>query len=281
MGKKSKTKRREIRKGVQRHRIGASKSTGEISFLAKALNSVGANRQRVYSSAKICRLYIISVCTRFCLIPFQQPSVVGKFYHASLAKRIIHYALVLFYVTFMMYKFGVIVSLVVFEELSVVTFMCGCSFIVLLLSICAATGSTWSRLEMKQLLNSWEPLRDSIEDSTGRRIDELSSTALCLKLIALTWLVHCAAMNAAAFSLVFEDLPVCVFPIAKRLGLIPENSPLPTILWQIGFYPLELLTLLPPMIVTALNGHTYVIGLGMLKLYADELRLVKCSNKTS
>ena len=106
---------------------------------------------------------------------------------------------------------------------------------------------------------------------TGKNIEELSNVPFCLKLILVTSIAHVAAFNAAAFSLVFEDLPVCVFPTFKWLGLVPQNS-LPSIVWQFGFFPLELLTLLPPMIATSFNYYVFILGVGMIKFYADELR---------
>ena len=110
-------------------------------------------------------------------------------------------------------------------------------------------------------------------ESTGERIELLSDVPFCLKWIAGVWLTHCAAMNAAAFSVVFDDLPVCVLPIFKWLGMIPQSS-LPSILWQIGFYPLEVLSLLPPMVAVAFNWYVLLLGLLLLKFYADHLRFV-------
>lgn len=128
-------------------------------------------------------------------------------------------------------------------------------------------------MEVTDLMNSWAPLRRSINGLAGYQFDIFISVPLCLKLIALTWLVHCGAFNAAALSLVFENLPVCVFPMIKNLGIIPENS-LPISWWQIAFCPLELLTLWPPMIMAGYNFHTLVAGLEMLRYCADELRFV-------
>ena len=94
----------------------------------------------------------------------------------------------------------------------------------------------------------------------------------------MTWLALCIAFNAAALSLVFEDLPVCVFPMVNGLGIIPQNS-LPTLWWQIAFYPLEALTLLLPMLVTGLNSHTIIAGLEAIRCYSDELRFVNAQGE--
>ena len=81
-------------------------------------------------------------------------------------------------------------------------------------------------------------------------------------------------MNAAAFSLVFNNLPVCVFPIVKWLGLVPFNGSMLTIYWQIVFYPLELLTLVPLMVAVAFNVHTFFLAMATLNFCADQTRFV-------
>ena len=171
----------------------------------------------------------------------------------------------------LVYKLAILVSLLSRGELNLHSFMCFCSLIVLFLSMVVDSGTSWMTRETLELFSSCESLRGNMLASNGKTIDELSNVPFCLKLILVTGIAHIAAFNAAAFSLVFEDLPVCVFPTFKWLGLVPQNS-LPSIFWQLAFFPLEVLTLLPPMIATAFNFYTFLLGLGMIKFYADELR---------
>ena len=174
-----------------------------------------------------------------------------------------------------MHKLAVTVYLLIFSGVNAVFVLCFCSTLVLVFPITIAITCTTCRpLATLHLLASCDSVADSLYACTIKRVHVLSNVPFCLKLIAVTWLVHCVASNAAAFSLVFEDLPVCVFPITKWLGLIPDNRSMSTMYWQIRFYPLELLTLLPLMIVTAFNVHTFFLGLAMLNVCADQTRYV-------
>ena len=166
-------------------------------------------------------------------------------------------------------------ALLIYSGVHAVFVMSFCSMLVLILSITIAFTSTTGRpLETLHLLSSCDSLGETLYECTGQRMQVFSSVPFCLKVMGVTWLAHCVAINAAAFSLVFEDLPVCVFPIAKWLGLVPAESFLPTIYWQVAFYPIELLTLLPMLIVTALNVHPFPLGMTMLKICDDHIRLV-------
>ena len=273
MVKKSKPKRRGIPKGVQRHKLRANKVNDTNTFFASTLNLVGWNIQQVSYAAETCWNYSVSVCTLLSLIPLVSRDG-NKFDYAPIWKRIIHYVLVIFYASFMMYKLAVTVYYITYEDLNLSTFMCGCSFLVLFASLCTASGSSLTTAEMRELLNSWEPVLRSIEETNGKRVEVFGDILVCIKVILLTGLAQCAAMNAAALSLVFADLPVCVFPIMKRLGMIPDNL-LPAIAWQMLFYPLELLTLLAPMYATVFNVHTFILGLGIFGFYAETVRYLK------
>ena len=112
-----------------------------------------------------------------------------------------------------------------------------------------------------------------MEKVGGEHVDMFSNAQFGLEIIAMTSGPLLAGVNAAAFTLMFDDLPVSLFYAAKRLGLIPE-TPLPTIVWRIGFFPLELLISLPPMFIAVSVCHVMMLGQVTLLLYADYLRLV-------
>ena len=272
MVKKTNSKRRGIRRGVQRHKIRAGRVKADGSTLLKLLHATGIDGHQVAQAADLCVGAVNKVCTRLCFIPLETLSK-GQYKDVPLWKRRIHWFLASHFIIFVIYKFGITMYVVVCEDLSAVTFMSACSTVALALGVTASSGTSVSTAEAKDLLNIFGTFSRTIHDSDERKLKVLDSVPLCLKLIAITFLTLCAALNAAAFCLVYDDLLVCVFPILKKLGFIPETS-LPVILWQIAFYPVEVLTLLPPMLNTAFNGHILVTGLGMLRMHADELRLV-------
>ena len=270
MVQKSRSKKRGIPKGVQRHRMKPQKVNQGVSCLEKALNTFGAESRHVSHAAKLCLRYTSKMCTLFSLIPLQ--ALTGcKFEHAPFPKQLFHYILIAFYGSFTVYKLGVTIHLMTSAEMNAVAVMCAGSFSLSFFSMCGSLGSSWSSSQMRDLLNSMDYTVENMRRSTDEHIQVFSSIPTCLKLIAITWLSHCAALNAAAFSLVFDGLPISIIFMAQTMSLIPENV-LPIIFWQVAFYPLEVLTLYPPMCSTAFNGHTYVTGLRLLGLYAEQLR---------
>ena len=218
------------RQAVQRHKIRASKSNGEVPTEDTA--------GRLSKVAKAIKGYVARACTLFCLVPLVQSrtSVVASgqqhqmYQLAPMWKRIVHYTLMFFYVSFTLYKLAVTAYILLHSGVNAVFVMCFCSALVLLIGITVATTCTSCRpLASLHLLASCDSMAGSLYECTRKRIHVLSNVPFCLKLIAVTWLAHCAAMNAAAFSLVFDDLPVCVFPIVKWVGLNPDNSSMSTI----------------------------------------------------
>lgn len=140
------------------------------------------------------------------------------------------------------------------------------------LKLIAVTCGSHCADQVQDLMKAFEPLgRTLLGDSAGKQVEVVENVSVCLKFIAGVFIAHCVAFNAAAFSLVNEELPVCVFPLMNKLGIIPETN-FPVILWQFMKYSLELLTLLPPLLAFAFNVKMLVTGLGMMEMYADELR---------
>ena len=270
MVKKSRSKKRGIPKGVQRHRMRPKKVEGKLSFLQKALISVGIETRHVSLAAKACCRYTSKVCTLFSLIPLQRYAG-SKFELAPFPKQVFHRLLVVFYVLLTIYKLWVAIHLIIYDGLSIAAVMCAGSFSLSIFSICASSGSSYSSNEMKDLLNSWECTLANIKETTGDQIQVFNSIPVCLKVIAVTWLSHSIALIVAAFSLVLSDLPTGICFIAKTMYLMPENG-LPSIFWQVAFFPMELLAVYPPICSATYNGHTLVVGLALLGFYAEQLR---------
>ena len=101
--------------------------------------------------------------------------------------------------------------------------MCACSLIALAIGVSGSLGTSWTTVETMDLMNGYETLRGTTEDSAGNKLDVFENAPQCMKLIAMTFMAHCVPINAAAFILVYDDLPICVLPIMIKLGLIPDN----------------------------------------------------------
>ena len=263
MVKKCGSKKRRISQGIQRRKVHGKRAT----------NSEGRKPRFVAHVGNICYNYIIRVCTLLRLVPLKVDTDGNRADFVSLRDRTVHSLLALFYLSVTIYRFGVVVQLLAQKELNIATFMCISSFLLSLISICSACGSSWATLELKELLNSRKSLLESLEEVTGEHVELMTNMPLCLKVIAVSYVVQMSAVNAAAFSLVYDDLPVCVFPTLQRLGILPQTS-VRTVLWKIGFFPVELFILFPPMCTTAFNGHALMVAVATLQVYGDNLRSV-------
>ena len=122
------------------------------------------------------------------------------------------------------------------------------------------------------LLNGWPGILSCIqeirEEPALGPFDDISTT---LKVITVLLVAQGIAFAAALLTIIMSNLPICLFPMAESLGLIPDGL-LPRFGWQLLFFPLEYLTYLPPMLIAPYSGSILLIMVGVLKLYLQELR---------
>ena len=118
-------------------------------------------------------------------------------------------------------------------------------------------------------MNSWTPILQQLEKMTGNRPKLFTITNLCVKIIAITWNSLVASLAATFLSLTFDSLPVYLYPTFT--GILPENN-LPNMFWQIVFFPLELMTMLLPMIGLAFNLCVIAIGIEVFRIYNNAMR---------
>ena len=127
--------------------------------------SNGKVHHLVFRGGKTCDTAVTRVCAVLCLIPLQVNWDGNKFDFAPLWRRILYMSIGLFYVSCMFHRFGVTVSLVTQQQLNIVTFLCSASFLVSLVPLCGVSGSSWTTLEIKELLNSWNSLLTDMEEA--------------------------------------------------------------------------------------------------------------------
>ena len=174
----------------------------------------------------------------------------------------------------MVYRSGVTAYVVAQQGLNVISILCGSILAVSVMAVCGACGSSWTTLEIKELLNSWESVLRNIKEDTGECVDVFDNVPLGLKTIAITWIAVLTPLIVAVNSMVFDDLSVCVFPALNQLGMIPESLPLPAIVWKILLFPVELFITVPPMLASSFNIHAILKSQVILESYADQIRLV-------
>ena len=75
-----------------------------------------------------------------------------------------------------------------------------------------------------------------------------------------------------ALSLYFDSVPIFMVPTLEQFGILSGSAGLWRLLWQLVFYPLELLMYGLPILLMTLSSHFLTIQLGIMKLFINQLR---------
>ena len=175
----------------------------------------------------------------------------------------------------MFHKLAVSAERVLFEELNVITFMCISGTFVYFVPSCMSLGITLKWQETVDMLNSWPRILACLETRRQRgtkRKAQFGNLSLALKLIALAVTVPIVVFAAVSLSILFKNLPVCLLPLAKGVGIVPKGEVLPYFTWQLIFFPLEVATAVPPLAAAGFSAGIMFIGVGVFKIYLDEVR---------
>ena len=170
-----------------------------------------------------------------------------------------------------MYRLWATIYMATYVGVGLSTYMCASYFVLTTVSMAYACGTSLRISETLALLNLWQSLETSFHERCNYEIRPFKRLLCCLKIAGMSLLAYMAAFNASFFSLAFDGLPVCVHTVADRLGLVP-NIGIPSIVWRIFFYPLELLTLMPLMWLASLNGCVMIVSLEYFQMYLEYMR---------
>ena len=96
-------------------------------------------------------------------------------------------------------------------------------------------GLIFRRQESTQILNTWEGMVAAISDATGgKRIPYGDLVSAVLIIIGVSN-VTCCVVAQAILSLLFSNLPVCLYPMCKKAGLIPDIKTITLFMWQLAY----------------------------------------------
>ena len=266
MGKRSTGRKRGIQRGVGKHKIKIKPLEGEKSEAVFGLH------KSVYASlGEKCFEILYQGSVFFQLIPFRR-NAAGEYVPLNWKQKIGHYAVLSLGFVILLQKTLGTLELLLFEELKIETFMCLSLFLIYMVATMIGLG-VWARPEeTMDLLNSWPRILSCIqeirEEPALGPFDDISTT---LKVITVLLVTQGIAFAAALMTIIMSNLPICLFPMAESLGLIPDGI-MPRFGWQLLFFPLEYLTDLPPVLIAPYSGSILLILVGVLKLYLQELR---------
>ena len=228
----------------------------------------------IFWAAEACFTTLSRLCGALCIVEFKQ-NASGGYVRFSRPRRWIHYGMLAMLNLSMLHKLAVTAERILFEELNAITFMCISGTLVYFVPWCLSLGITLKWKETMDLLNSWPMILACLETRQQRgpkRKTQFGNLSLALKLSAVAVMVPIVVFAAASLSILFKNLPVCLLPLAKGVGIVPEQGMLPHFMWQLIFFPLEVAVAVPPLTATGFSAGIVFISVGVFKIYLDQIR---------
>ena len=235
---------------------------------------LGVKHDLIFWAAEECFTTLSRLCSALCIVEFKQ-NASGEYVQCSKRWRWIHYGMLAMLNLSMLHKLAVSAERILFEELNAITFMCITGTLVYFVPWCLSLGITFKWQDTMDLLNSWPLILACLETSQQRgtkRKAQFGNLSLALKLIAVAVTVPIVVFAAASLSILFKNLPVCLLPLAKGVGIVPDRGVLPDFIWQLIFFPLEVAVAVPPLTATGFSAGIMFISVGVFKIYLDEVR---------
>ena len=234
----------------------------------------GVKHELIFGAAEVCFTTLSRLCGALCIVEFKQ-NASGGYVRCSRPRHWIHYGMLVMLNLSMLHKLAVSAERILFEELNMVTFMCISGTLVHFIPWCICLGITLKWKETMDVLNSWPMILACLETRRQRGTKhkaQFGNLSLALKLIAVAVTVPIVVFAAASLSMLFNNMPVCLLPLAKGVGIVPERGVLPHFMWQLIFFPLEVAVAVPPVAAMGFSAGIMFISVGVFKIYLDEVR---------
>ena len=275
MVKKSKSRRRGIPRGVQKYKIQSLKegSKGLLYLLegfipsnyVQQLQKIAEDSLRFYTKT-VCKLYLV-------------PLVVkenGELAKAPLKRLLVHYLLQTIFVVSMLHKMAVLFHRLAFEELDTLTFICATTFLCYCVAFSCPASCFFLPDETIDMINGWPKLLAYYStDDDGITLKLINNTKTAIVITSLAALAMVIGFGIPVFfSFVFQALPVGWMPTAEAIGLIPEDTRVPRILWKFMFLPLEMFMYVPPMFMAGWSAMLLMLIVMVTRTCLDHLRFV-------
>ena len=214
--------------------------------------------------------YVSLVCSKLNLIPFQTV-LDGQVVLCSGRRLVIHYSLVALAVAIVARHLVVSISYLCTHGFDLNSIMSLFFLIYYLAAMSGGIASSFTSMEMMDLINSWQPQIDWIEEETGTGVSMYCRSSDNIKVILTTLIFHLLSMELAVISLVLEDLPATWYGFLWGLGLNPASSGV-ALLVRILLSPVELATTLATGLVGSYNVRCGALSLGLIRIYLNEMR---------
>ena len=266
--RKSRYRRRDIGFEVKKHKIQANRLQHHKGILS--LIFIGNLRKELVATATKCRSFIENVSYKLRLVPLSRDEY-GKVVVAPLKNRVAHYGFLCMWIALASFKLHACKKLISEGPLGATTFvgvaMCAAVCVPLALSAACILKPT----ETAQLVNGCESILLCIGADVGRKVSTFDSTAVALEVLGAVFIAWVCALDATVLTLIYDSLPLSLYPTAKRLGLV-GGAAVPDIVWQILFLPAEFVSYLLPILSTIFACQLYLTTIGAYRICINEIR---------
>ena len=180
------------------------------------------------------------------------------------------------------YRLHICLSLLVKHEVKVETFICIGYFFMMFCPWVISLGVVLQPAETIDLINSWRKILRSMEAMTecSHTLDLFSDVGTCIKILSITSILPGTIISAAIVPLFFDSLlPATCIGTAGGLGFISEEMLKNyRVYCHLVFIPVEGLLTFWPVLMAVLSTNLVLLGLGVLKIAAEETRQVDMLN---
>ena len=269
--RKSRSRRRGLTNEVKKYKIRSKPQEHQGGLIATILNLRNLRQRLTELSLRSCA-FLNETAFKLCLVPLSRGEA-GKVVVAPWYGLVAHFAFLFLWCVRTAMNLHGCVQLISQGILDVRTFICVTWFSMLWVSMAVALACILKPTETAQLLNSCESILECIGADMGRKIVPCDAPEVSLKVLGLNLVIWLTAVDAAAFALIEDSLPVSLYPTARRLGmLVGDGDPVVAAIWKAFFLPFEFASYGLPALSAAFAGQVLVMTVGTFNACINELR---------
>ena len=273
MVRKSNSKRLQVCAPVKKHKMRSKQSIDETGSIE---NIISQDKLLLfYKTAEKCFGFYGKICCKLHLVPYSF-SPDGQLQKIPSSRILIHYAVLSALALSMMHKVAALCHHMFHPDSDAMDVNTAMS-IMCVLAYLVTLGTTVSILREKEetvcIINSWGRIGSSLQDASGGG-GIFANAKIALLVLYVSGLCFFVGLGFSLIGLVFEDIPISYWAMAVRFGLLNTSgtTALPTCLWKLGLWPLELVTYMVPMIMCGWSSLFNQLITAVINTHLNQLR---------
>ena len=276
MPRKARGRRKAVQPGIQQHKILNYREDEEGIFWLIEGCIPKKYLPKLFNFAEKCFNFHTKINCNLCLAPYSL-SEDGKLEHCSRQKRWIHYLVISLLALRMVHQFTVVIPRWSSGRLDTTTFICTATFLCYLVAFSVSSSYLILPDETIDAKHGWPKILAYCAEEDQEPMPLIGNTKTAVVMSSLAILAMAIAWNAAGITIVFNALPVSLLVTAEEAGLIPVTVKIPRIVWQLLFWPLELIMYILPMFMAAWGPMILMLNIMTAMNCVNQLRYASSS----